>query len=127
MISTEDFVRYGEMNYICSNIVKRKSKIIMKTTTQEALNILRKFKQTRGDVYGIEEIGLFGSTARGEQQEDSDIDVCMKTSRTIDLFDLQDLRDELEHLFRKKVDLLTLHENMRRLFRNNIERDAIFV
>ena len=115
------------MNYICCNIVKRKSKIIMKTTTQEALNILRKFKQTRGDVYGIEEIGLFGSTARGEQQEDSDIDVCMKTSRTIDLFDLQDLRDELEHLFRKKVDLLTLHENMRRLFRNNIERDAIFV
>ena len=43
------------------------------------------------------------------------------------LFDLQDLRDELEHLFRKKVDLLTLHENMRKLFRNNIERDAIFV
>ena len=51
----------------------------------------------------------------------------MKTRRSIDLFDLQDLRDELEHLFRKKVDLLTLHENMRRLFRNNIERDAIFV
>ena len=115
------------MNYICSNIVKRKRKIIMKTTTQEALNILRKFKQTRGDAYGIEKIGLFGSTARGEQQEDSDIDVCMKTRRSIDLFDLQDLRDELEHLFRKKVDLLTLHENMRKLFRNNIERDAIFV
>ena len=51
----------------------------------------------------------------------------MKTNRSIDLFDLQDLRDELERLFCKKVDLLTLHENMRRLFRNNIERDAIFV
>ena len=99
----------------------------MKTTTEEALDVLCKFKQTRGDVYGIEEIGLFGSTARGEQQEDSDIDVCMKTSRTMDLFDLQDLRDELEHLFRKKVDILTLHENMSRLFHNNIERDAIIV
>lgn len=99
----------------------------MKTTTQEALNILREFKQIRGKKYGIEKIGLFGSTARGEQQDDSDIDVCMKVSGTIDLFDLQDLRDELERLFCKKVDLLTLHENMHRLFRSNIERDAIFV
>ena len=55
----------------------------MKTTTQEALNILREFKQIRGKKYGIEKIGLFGSTARGEQQDDSDIDVCMKVSGTI--------------------------------------------
>ena len=27
----------------------------------------------------------------------------------------------------RKVDLLTLHENMRQLFRQNIERDAIYV
>lgn len=99
----------------------------MKTSTQEALNILREFKLIRGKKYGIEKIGLFGSTARGEQREDSDIDVCMMVNGTIDLFDMQDLRDELERLFRKKVDLLTLHENMRRLFRSNIERDAIFV
>ena len=99
----------------------------MKTTTQEVLDILRKFKQIRGEVYGIEKIGLFASIVRGEQQGDSDIDVCMKTRGNIDLFDLHDLRDELERLFRKKVDLLTLHENMRKLFRNNIERDAIFV
>ena len=99
----------------------------MKTTTQEALNILRKFKQTRGEAYGIEKIGLFGSTAHSEQQDDSDIDVCMETRGSIDLFDLHDLRDELERLFCKKVDLLILHENMRKLFRNNIERDAIFV
>ena len=99
----------------------------MKTSTKEAINILRKFKQMRGELYGIEEIGIFGSTARGEQHENSDIDICMKSNKAIDFFDLQDLKDELEHLFNKKVDLLTLHENMRRLFRNNIERDAIFV
>ena len=99
----------------------------MKTTTQEALGILREFKRIRGKELGIEKLGLFGSTARGEQQDDSDIDVCMKLRYSIDLFDLQDLRDELESLFRKKVDLLTLHGNMRRLFRTNIERDAIYV
>lgn len=35
--------------------------------------------------------------------------------------------EELEKLFNAKVDLLTLHENMRELFRKNIERDAIYV
>jgi len=29
--------------------------------------------------------------------------------------------------FHIKVDLLTLHENMRQLFRQNIERDAIYI
>ena len=35
--------------------------------------------------------------------------------------------EELQKIFRVKIDLLTLHENMRRLFRQNIERDAIYI
>ena len=89
-------------------------------TTEEILNILREFKHTAGDKYGIEQIALFGSAARGELREDSDIDVCVKPRKAIDYFTLQEL-------FQRKVDLLTLHENMRQLFRQNIERDAIYV
>lgn len=72
-------------------------------------------------------LALFGSAARGEQREDSDIDICVKTHHSIDLFTLQDIREELEHLFHIKVDLLTLHENMRQMFRQNMERDAIYI
>lgn len=96
-------------------------------TTEEILEILREFKRTAGDKYGIEQLALFGSTARGEQNEDSDIDICVKVRKAIDYFTLQDIREELEELFRKKVDLLTLHENMRQLFRRNIEQDAIYI
>ncbi len=96
-------------------------------TTQEIVDLLRQFKRDAGEKYGIEQLALFGSVARGEQTEDSDIDVCVKTRRAIDLFTLQDIREELERLFRRKVDLLTLHENMRQLFRQNIERDAIYI
>ena len=96
-------------------------------TTEEILNIQREFKHTAGDKYGIEQIALFGSAARGELREDSDIDVCVKPRKAIDYFTLQDVREELEKLFQRKVDLLTLHENMRQLFRQNIERDAIYV
>lgn len=96
-------------------------------TTQEIVDLLRQFKRDAGEKYGIEQLALFGSVARGEQTEDSDIDVCVKTRRAIDLFTLQDISEELERLFRRKVDLLTLHENMRQLFRQNIERDAIYI
>ena len=46
--------------------------------TEEILEKLRKYKAERGDAYGIETLGLFGSCARGEQLPDSDIDVCVK-------------------------------------------------
>ena len=95
-------------------------------TTQEIVDTLREFKRTSGEKYGIEQFILFGSTARGEQREDSDIDVCVKLKKkTFKIY--MAILEELENLFHIKVDLLTLHENMRQLFRRNIERDAIYI
>ena len=95
-------------------------------STEEIIEILREFKRTSAEKYGIEELALFGSAARGEQTEDSDIDVCVKLKKTsFRIF--MSIKEELEKLFHLKVDLLTLHENMRRLFRQNIEHDAIYV
>ena len=47
-------------------------------TKDEIIAILRNFKEEFGERYGIEKLGLFGSVARGEQKEDSDIDICVK-------------------------------------------------
>lgn len=107
--------------YIC----KQKGEQLMKTT-EEILDVLREFKRTAGDKYGIEQLALFGSTARGEQNEDSDIDICIKLRKTT-FRAYSAIQEELEQRFRKKVDLLTMHENMRQLFRRNIEQDAIYV
>ena len=46
-------------------------------TTQEYLQLLKEYKQKRGLLYGISRICLFGSVARGEQTESSDVDVCV--------------------------------------------------
>ena len=99
--------------------------MVMKST-EEILSILRTFKQNEGEKYGIEQLILFGSAARGEQREDSDIDVCVKLRKTSFRIYMA-IYEELQKLFHIKVDLLTLHENMRRLFRQNIERDAIYI
>jgi len=42
-------------------------------TTQEIVDRLRAYKEKFADKYGIEQLGLFGSVARGEQDEKSDI------------------------------------------------------
>ncbi len=94
--------------------------------TDEVIKILREFKQSEGDKYGIEMLALVGSTARGEQQPDSDIDVCIKLRKTSFRIYMA-IKEELERRFNVKVDLITLHEHMRQLFRQNLEHDAIYV
>lgn len=42
---------------------------------EELLDILRNYKNERANYYGIMTIGIFGSTARGEACEESDVDI----------------------------------------------------
>lgn len=100
--------------------------IVFMESTQEILNILKFYKQQFAAKYGIERLGLFGSVARGEQDDNSDIDVVIKMQRP-SLFRSYRIREELETLFRRKVDLITLHENQFLDFRKNVEHDAIYV
>ena len=95
-------------------------------TTQEIVDRLRAYKEKFADKYGIEQLGLFGSVARGEQDEKSDIDVFITMSRP-SFFTRMHIKEELQKLFHRKVDLVTLHENMFRSFRQNLERDAIYI
>ena len=94
--------------------------------TKEILEKLMQYKDERGDAYGIEALGLFGSCARGEQLPDSDIDVCVKM-RTPSFFNMAGIQNELEELFKCRVDLISLGAIMRPLFRKNLERDAVYV
>lgn len=95
-------------------------------TTQEILDGLRNYKEQFADKYGIERLGLFGSVARGEQDDKSDIDIIIKMRRP-NLLARIGIREELEKLFRRKVDLITLHENLFKSFRQNVEQDAVYV
>lgn len=95
-------------------------------TTQEIIDRLREYKEQFAEKYGIEQLGLFGSVARGEQDDKSDIDVFIKLKRP-SFFTCFGIQEELKKLFHRKIDLITLHENLFRSFRQNLERDAIYV
>ena len=76
-------------------------------STEEYLQILRDKKNYLTNKYKIAHLALFGSVARNEQTEDSDIDICFE-SNSISLFTLCRLKSELEDLLGCTVDLLPI-------------------
>lgn len=57
--------------------------------------------------YGVEYARVFGSVARGEAKEDSDVDLLIKLLKPVSLYTFFDLQDELEETLGRKVDLVT--------------------
>lgn len=53
---------------------------------------------------GVASASLFGSVAAGTAGPDSDVDVLLECPRGFDLFDLADLKSELEAAVGRKVD-----------------------
>lgn len=73
---------------------------------QEIVDIIRSSKAELASRYGVEQVGLFGSYARGEQRKRSDIDILVSFSRDIDLFEFVELREYLQERLHGKVDLV---------------------
>ena len=97
----------------------------MTATQNSYLNTLQHFKQEYGAKYGITQIGFFGSVARGEQTEDSDVDVVVEASKLG--LEIVAIQQKLEEMFNKPVDLVRKTKYMRENFRNRIEQEAIYV
>ncbi len=93
--------------------------------------ILRQYKDTLERKYGIKRIGFFGSFARNEATEKSDIDIYVEFDmEKVDIHKYFSLIDELESLFGKRVDIITKDgKNAIRLpsIRENIEREIMYV
>ena len=94
-------------------------------TTNDYITILRKYLSTKADAYGITKIGIFGSVARNEQTEDSDVDICVEMKKP-DLFTMVHIKEELQELFGKPVDIVRLRNNMNPMLLKQIKRDGIY-
>lgn len=84
--------------------------------------------------FGIEKAWLFGSYARGEASENSDIDLMIEGGKVKGMFGLGRLYDELTSALGVSVDLVTAEglnhrANVERTkkFRHNIEEDEILI
>ena len=95
-------------------------------STSEYLQLLKQFKDSKAMQYGIRKIGLFGSVARGEHKEGSDVDVCFE-GMPIGLFKMAHLKGELESLFGTTVDLLRMRKQLDgSVLKESVMRDIIY-
>ena len=97
----------------------------MKSTT-EYFDILRDYMAKNASKYSITRMGIFGSVARGEQTEDSDVDVYLETSKP-SMFALVHIKDDLQTLFGCNVDIVRLRDHMDSFLRSRIEKEGIYV
>lgn len=67
---------------------------------------------------------VFGSVARGEDREDSDLDLLVDVSRGTTIFHICDLQEEISALLDLKVDILTSTATMNDRLRNRVFAEA---
>jgi uncharacterized protein len=87
---------------------------------------LKVFKERYGAEYRLESLGVFGSFARGEATEDSDVDVVFETI-TPNLFRTARMRQALEDMLARRVDVVRLREDMNPRLKERIKREARYV
>jgi hypothetical protein len=68
--------------------------------------IIRQHLQKLTQEYNISYLGIFGSYIRGEQKEDSDLDILVEFSKVPDLFEFIGLKQELSEILGVEVDLV---------------------
>jgi predicted nucleotidyltransferase len=94
-------------------------------TKNEILNKLSDNKPYIEKHFEVEKIGLFGSYAKDNQTEDSDIDIYVEfRHKTFD--NLAGLWNYLEELYHKKIDLYHKHKNNNQVIISNIQKDVIY-
>lgn len=76
-------------------------------TLEEIQQLLKQSKSVLQENYKVTELGIFGSYVRGEQTEESDVDVLIDYEKAPTLFKLVELRSYLSELMGIKVDVVT--------------------
>lgn len=95
-------------------------------TKEQYLHLLSDFQKKRGTAYSITRIGIFGSVARGEQNDDSDVDIYYE-GEPLSLFKTTALKDELENKLHCSVDIVRFRESMNNLLKKRIKKEGIYV
>ena len=76
--------------------------------------------------FGISSLGIFGSYARGEQKENSDIDILARYEKMPGYFDYIRAENYLSELLGIKVEL-TIDEDLNPVISRNIANEVVFV
>ncbi|MBC6480650.1 MAG: nucleotidyltransferase family protein [Hormoscilla sp. GM7CHS1pb] len=92
----------------------------------KVLEVLRQIKPSLQEKYGVTRLGIFGSVARDEATETSDVDVVMEMEQP-NLFMRVHIKEELEEALDKPVDVIRYRERMNTFLKRQIDLEAVYV
>ena len=92
---------------------------------QEIIEFLISHKQELHEKYGVTKIGLFGSYARDEAEEDSDIDIAVEIKSKNKFRSFFGLKKHLEENLKNKVDL-GIESTLKPIAREYILKEMIY-
>ncbi len=92
----------------------------------DVLTYLEDFKEKNKQKYHIVKLGLFGSFIRNEMNQESDIDIVVELEKP-KMFDLVGIKQDLEEVFHRSVDVVRMRKNMNKFLKSRIEKEVIFV
>ena len=95
-------------------------------TLEEIPKILSQYKPIIQEKYKVSELGIFGSYARGEQHEESDVDLLIDYEEAPSLLQLIDLENYLSDHLGIKVDVVT-KRGLKPRIRERILSQVIYV
>ena len=92
----------------------------------EIIRSLRDFIALNSDRYEIIRLGIFGSAARDNMNDQSDIDVVVELGKP-DLFYLVGIKQDLEEKFQRPVDIVRYRDRMNAFLKKRIDKEAVYV
>lgn len=93
---------------------------------EEIVATLRRLKGEIATRFSVSRIGIFGSVARGEQTEASDIDILVEFSRPIGFFTFLELEEFLSLNLSAPVDLVT-SDALKPVIRERVTAEVAYV
>lgn len=91
----------------------------------EALAALKNQREILQTQFGVTRLGIFGSVARDEANELSDLDVVVEMAP--DLFMMVHLKEHLQDTLQIPVDIVRYRHNMNSFLKQRIDREAVYV
>ena len=95
-------------------------------TKQQIIEILHNLKKEISESYKADIKGIFGSYAREEQNQNSDIDILVEFHKGATLLDLVGLSNFLEERLQTKVDVVS-QRAVRKEIEDDIYKDIVYV
>jgi uncharacterized protein len=100
--------------------------VVLRMRREEAMRRLRE-RRSELQRLGVERLYMFGSTARDEARDDSDVDLFFDYPRgKFGLYELMDVKDLAASVLGRRTDIIT-RDSLHKALRASIEASAVRV